>query len=269
MLDFSPYAGWSSPPGPGAFAIDPLGVLNGNSGMLGGVLPRYNLPILTTLQLAQSVFLCPDDLQFVNPEDMSPPLTTTMRPQPVVANGAIQFQGTYSWFLTVTPSQSEGLLSSSGSQALEKTHYTVSAVVCNRRDFVSGEMTSNVNQPSSNVTYGGGDLVLATPWPSLKENAWIALCGADAAGRNVCRWYRVAAVADIIPVTSGGDGLQHISVAGPDWDLPAQPTTAFTVEKSIVGVYTQAIDLDRDEPGRSRKEVKRKKAKGKREQPAA
>ena len=53
----------------------------------------------------------------------------------------------------------------------------------------------------------------------------------------VCRWYRVTAVAD--------DGM-HISVAGPDWLFGTPPTTAFTIEKSIVGVYTTTVDLDRD-----------------------
>jgi hypothetical protein len=233
MLDFSPYAGWSTIPGPGSFAIDPLGMLNSAGNTMGGAIPRYGLPIIATLPLAQYVFMSQDDLQFVNPEDMRPAIANTLRPQPVVSSGVIQPQGNYSWFFTVTPAAADATLPIG-----EQTHYVVSAVVCNRRDFVSGEIFCNL--ASASVAFGGGDIVLTSPWPNLKENHWIALCGQEAYGggtRTICRWYRVTAVAE--------DGV-HVSVTGPDWGSGSSPTTAFTIEKSIVGVYTQAMDLDRD-----------------------
>ena len=113
----------------GSFAIDPLG----STGPLGGAIPHISLNAAAMPAGALPIFMCQDDLLFSNPEEMTPPVLTTLRPQPTVAGSppAIQAQGNYTWFLTVTPSLSESFVTSPA----EQTHFMVSVVVCNRRNF--------------------------------------------------------------------------------------------------------------------------------------
>ena len=117
-------------------------------------------------------------------------------------------------------------------------HYMVSIVVCYRRDLSTGngETTATVslnNDPTCGyVTLSS--FSSGAPF-NVKENEWIALCGGTPAQ---CRWYRVVSVGD-------NSGTQYLSLNGPDctgWT----PTTAVLVGKSVVGVYTEPVQVDRD-----------------------
>jgi hypothetical protein len=198
-----------------------------------GSILRVNLPAVN----AQQIFLCQDDLIFALPEEEKPPVTNTTRPQPLIAAGAIQYQGNYSWFLTVTPSLSE-VQQLQFVPLAERTHFVVSAVVCYRRDFQQGEQQYSL--ASASVGLGGGDIIITPsptstpPLPRVRLNEWVGLCGGNPA---ICLWYRVVGISS--------DGTQ-LSLAGPDWTLASQPTTLLTVGKSVIGVYSEVIDVDQD-----------------------
>jgi hypothetical protein len=199
---------WVGNPGGAAFVIDPLGVANG-LGTFGG---PANLPRISLANT--SGFQATDDLIVPLPEELTPPQAVG-RPVSV-----LNYNGDYSWFLTVVPTPNS------------PTRFTVSVVVCGKRDYT--EVTAPVAtfcDPS--VGSGGGSIILSNSFSPLqvKENDWIALCSTQR-----CGWYRVAAVGD--------DGVS-LTVIGPDWNT-SQATTAVALGQSVLGVYTTTIELDTD-----------------------
>jgi len=226
MLDSS---NWSNNqlPGKGAFLIDPLGVTNGLTGKFASSLPRLSLNNITNIDQAKQVFMATDDLIVQLPEEMNPP-------QPVgrpTTNPT--HKGDYSWFLTVVPTPNN------------PTRFTVSVVVCCKRDFPPIAATAcEVSAPILasgfyDLGFGGGSVARPNQFTGLitvKENDWLALCGTNAAKpiQTICRWYRVVAVGD--------DGLS-MTLVGPDWDT-SYTTTAVAVGQSVLGVYTTTVDVD-------------------------
>ncbi len=240
-------ANWSNPSADtlgSSFAVDPMGLAVSSS--VANTIPRIGL----SGPLASVSFFWPDDLTFVAP-------TGPGRPNGIVSTaGLFQFGGDYSWFFTVTPLPTEFWLrtvreANAPSCLTSPYHYLVSVVVCYKRNVAGGEKTATVTFLSGGV--GGGDLKLTYPGTppitfNIKENDWIALCGQVTVPNgnggthnvNLCQWYRVVAVGD----NSNTPNQQYVTVNGPDW--LGGTATAVAIDQSIVGVYTEAIELDRD-----------------------
>jgi hypothetical protein len=251
----------------GSFAIDPLGVAKGLPATLGPI-PRVTLrPMPTTgspltYAEAEQIFMWHDDLQFSLPEDMKPaPAGESDRPQAanyVDLNGngqkdadepeVPQATGHYSWLVTVTPAAAEAAL-----PVPEKTLYSVSVVVCYRRDFAMSEFSSG--QPEGEYAtssveflgsgYGGGSMRLTwqprdsrDPTVRLRENEWMMLCG-RVGGRTVCHWYRVVSA-------DNGSPTSYVSLVGPDWNVRECPQPTAVAIDHVVGVYSTNVELDRD-----------------------
>ena len=218
---------WALPTGPGAFAIDPLGVGLGNLDPL----PRISLN-----NVAAEHFRWSDDLIFTMPEDMSPP---QQGDRPVPMGG--QSEGNFSWFLTVCPSPSDIALSVPVGL---RRNYTVSVVVCYKRDFTGGGETTRTVTNFLGGGYGGGTIELgASVADVVKTDQWVMLVGNDPATGTLvtAKWYRVVGVGD-------ANGRFYLSLVGPDWNLtnfPAASTTMVVVE-GVTGVYTTTVHLDAD-----------------------
>jgi len=220
---------WSSIPGNYAdgtpFAIDPIGVDAGLGNL--GTLPRISLA--GNQALLDSIFGWRDDLKFVRPED-------GQRPHPAIgtsgllleADGSPQDQGYYTWFLTVTPAPGE-----LGLEWAMKRNYAVSVVVCFRRTLEP--------EPQANVTrfigggYGGGGVVLSEA-VKVREGEWVMLC--DAAQ---CKWYRVVSVGQI-----PGSSDTRLRLSGPDWDVNRNPSPRAVIPRSVAGVYSTAVEVERN-----------------------
>ena len=237
----------------GSFAIDPLGVAKGLPANLGGgtvPLPRITLrpvptgsPLTLTLAEADRIFTWHDDLEFSLPKDIKPPPRgESARPRANLEGGGLPgFAGSYSWLVTVMPAAAE-----TGLAVADRTLFSVSVVVCYRRDYSlsdsgqpNGEHTASVKILGQG--YGGGsvELIGATPVDPplrLRENEWIMLCG-QVSGRTVCKWYRVVSADSQSPT-------HYVSLVGPDWDTSVA-ATAVAIDH-VVGVYTTTVELDRN-----------------------
>ena len=126
--------------------------------------------------------------------------------------------------LTVVPAATEANLPIN-----QKSLFTVSAVVCYKRQTNDKGETSGGVTFLGNNGWGGGSIKIDLPdW--VRENHWIMLCGG-----SQCKWYRIATI---------GDG--YASLSGPDWDVTASPSPTAVIVKTVVGVYTKQMVLDRD-----------------------
>jgi len=242
MLD---YQYWSAAPqSPNLpFAIDPLGVANSMGNAL-GPLQRLYLTYTPNEEAAKQIFLWQDDKIFNVPDD--PNLRT--RAQYIQPNGTMDeprtdtpaVTGYYSWLVTVVPSPAEANVT-----LAEKTQFTVSIVVCYDRNYNTdaskgdlGEVAttaSPVGSAGQTVSPGGGSWQLGTR-VKVKENDWIMLYSAGLPVQ--CKWYRV--------VAAGENPTQFVTLAGPDWTLVANQQTTAVIIDSVIGVYTSAMELDRD-----------------------
>ena len=246
MLDSNPTTSpWTPYPNGNSlsFLIDPEGVSNGMNATFGyGAastntnVPRISLNYANTTALADSIFMATDDLVLGMPENMTPA-------QPIGRPVTVNYGGTYTWFLTVTP------------QPNNATRFTVSVVVCfNRNRTTNGERAVTVNQ-FYDSGLGGGSVQLARPINDvasdktantlagiqIKENDWVALCNTS----GLCRWYRVASVGDTNP-TDTNTTPQYLTLIGPDWVATPGSDKLVALGQSVVGVYTTTIDLDTD-----------------------
>ncbi len=205
----------SAPQGNAAFAIDPLG----GATKLGGIVSR----ITPNPAQADLIFKATDDLIVQLPENMNPPQAIGK------PTAAPDYKGDYTWFLTVVPTPNSPTL------------FTVSVVVCFKRDLPPAEATASIAATGFyDLGYGGGSVTLSNlsaPF-EVKENDWIALCGTNSAKPipTLCRWYRVVAVGD--------DGVS-LTLTGPDWDT-SYTTTAVALGQSVVGVYTTTVEVSTD-----------------------
>lgn len=246
-----------------AFAIDPLGVIRGSPPNLGGattgaVIPRITLKSFPspsgppmTFDQADRIFTWHDDLEFSLPKDIKPPPPgESKRPRANLNVGGLpEIAGSYSWLVTVAPAGAEAKLA-----AADKTLFSVSVVVCYRREFsADGEHTATVKFLGQG--YGGGSVELIGANPvdpplRLKENEWIMLCGKvpdnrfNPPQRTVCKWYRVVSADSQSPT-------HYVSLVGPDWTLdsdgnPGLDDAQAVAIDHVVGVYTTTVELDRN-----------------------
>jgi hypothetical protein len=202
----------------GSFAIDPLGAGAGNT--LGGI-NRWSLVGAN----AADIFRWKDDLVFKYSRDK------TIGPQ--LLPGGLTYEGSYTWFVTVTPATSELDI-----PVTQKKLFNVSVVVCYKRaPGVAGEKSSGVTFPVTGIAYTGGSVTLAAP-VNVKENDWVMLC-CQRGGVSFCQWYRVISAGRSSPTLPGADLL---TLLGPDWDTSAG-TTLVAID-SVSGVYSTVMQLD-------------------------
>jgi hypothetical protein len=231
----------------GAFAIDPWGVAENMPANLGGAMSGTVVPRITlwsvpsgsalTLPEAERIFRWHDDLKFSLPEDMEPPpATESNRPRANIdSSGLPDYAGNFSWLLTVVPAAAERNLA-----VAAKTLYSVSVVVCYRRDFTVNDDSPPVHngEHTAAVTFlglgwGGGGVQLDSV-VDVRENEWIML-----AGGNQCHWYRVVSAGEMLV---GGTNVTVLSLVGPDWDTNVA-ATAVAIDR-VVSVYTTTVELE-------------------------
>ena len=264
MLDSRLWSSNTADSSGASFLVDPLGMTapTGPLGSFGGTqVQRINLLTSTVngttwpQPVADQFFRWQDDLSFSPPGPQRPTRIVVSDPDNS-GNPTPQYVGDYSWFFTVTPSPGETSLrqTEQGYPVYSKSlyTYTVSVVVCYKRNLTSsGEVTATAAPAGSGgwgSSYAGGDVTLSgfssgTPF-AVKENDWIALCGAvNPSGNVVCRWYRVVAVGDYNPAVGGS---QYLSLNGPDCSDWSGKVTAVLPGKEVIGVYTEPMQVDRD-----------------------
>jgi len=221
---------WAAPPGAGAFAIDPLG-----SGSL--LLPRVTLSGMNATQ-ADYIFRWRDDLIFTRPEDI-PNATQHVngdRPVPTTdsIHGGVANEGNFSWFLTVSPSAVDV---QNSVPVADRRQYSVSVVVCHKRDFTAdGTQQRTVSFPGG-IGYGGGTVQYTGNVLDVKENQWVMLLN-DPTTPTVAKWYRVVGVGMI-----GSGDTNHLSLVGPDWEDASNDATLVVVD-GVTGVYSTTMRID-------------------------
>ena len=256
MLDSQKWANNTADSSGASFIVDPLGCLSTSKlpsqstfGASSGTVSRITLKGITDSQ-AQQFFSLQDDLTFTPPNGPGRPIGSVDS-----TTNQLTHDGNYSWFFTVTPAPAEVNMptkDATGNAPLK--HYTVSIVVCYKRDLSTGNGENTATTVSTNgdptcgyVTVsnfsqkdGNGNVM---PF-DVRENDWIALCGTTStvsSGPVICRWYRVVSVAN----SSSGTPTQFLSLSGPDCS-DFTPTAAVSIGKSVVGVYTEPVQVDRD-----------------------
>jgi hypothetical protein len=252
---------------PKSYIIDPRGVANG-LGTFGGIVPRVNLYASVTNQTplsstqADTIFLCPDDLSVSLPEQQSPPLAEG-RPSIVVnTQGVNQFQGSYSWMLSVTPCPTDPVYSTNNANpVLYPYKYSVSVVVFDRRGVANTspagseravQVTKFLGVSSGQTAYGGGSVQLARSLSDISSDAtapadinvhegdWVALVSKNS---GLCQWYSVATVSD--DNSTGSNSNVYMTLSGPDWVVDGSEYVV-GVGKAIAGVYTTTVVLDQE-----------------------
>jgi len=238
-----------------SFVIDPLGCVNGLPDTL-GPLSRITLISRSTgstlsLDEADAIFRWPDELLFSdsNSADRRPRrMARDASKTPVVGaypelpgepslTAPLEFlnEGSYTWFITVTPSDAETFLA-----VAQKSVYSVSVVVSHRATLAaSSEVLVNVKNFYGG--FGGGELELVSA-ANVKEGQWILLCGQKEIKPDVLvdfgQWYRVVG-AGVSPTT-------RLSIAGPDWDTTTMLNPTATIVEGVIGVYTTPVAVESD-----------------------
>jgi hypothetical protein len=170
-----------------------------------------------------------------------------------------QFEGNYSWLLTVCPVATEA------SQLVgNRSLYEVSVVVFYQRDFTSPLSPADPDKPGERVAtvvfsgggFGGGDVTLqkaaADPAGTLdvRENDWI-LVGGRSGTQNTFKWYRIIAAESADTAVAN---TRRVTLAGPDWP----PTLGIDTDGNgvanrfpqgvlftgVTGVYTQVVSIN-------------------------
>ena len=264
---------WNSTPTGNTFVLDPLGCTNPTASPLGTTplggtvsgtasmtIQRINLKtspsgVALTAAQAEDIFRWHDDLKYEMPIDMNPPQTGD-RPLPVLdSSGNTQYDGHFSWFLTVTASPGEV---QAGLTWAQRRQFSVSVVVCWNRLFTAAANDANAGETRVSVVcdnaigYGGigiqYDASKSTVMP--KENEWVLLTSTN---NGQASWYRV--------VSAGNDNNAtnptiRATLVGRDWygglggtvGPPVVPddTVKLIVVKGATGVYTTTVQLDDD-----------------------
>lgn len=241
MLDYNFWSDRRPAENNQSFAIDPVGVADGLPANLGGATgPISRITLLSratasTLSLAEAdrIFRWRDELLFALPEDMEPPPSNDSdRPRATDPSGIPESAGNYTWLVTVTPAAAEAK-----NLLAEKTLYSVSVVVCYKREFSpDGEHTARIAEFYGNG-WGGGGVKLDPPIPAdpplkLRKREWIMLSG----GRQ-CKWYRIV-------FADREDPPQLLTLAGPDWDTTDSPNPIAVMIDHVVGVYTTTVKVE-------------------------
>ena len=227
---------WPQQPTPSTnvFFIDPIGAIATGATPLGG-LTRVDIApggVALTQSQADAMFRWQDDLIFVRPEEMKATPTVTPPPagtRPVVPSGiGATSEGTFSWFVTVTP------------DPLQATLFNVAVVVCQKRVLTpdnerlaptSGTLTCLSPSYGGNTVTYLGDII--SPTPPIKNDSWVLLYSTGTNAQSA--WYRV--------VSAGFDGTNsNITLVGPDWYGGA--AGYIVVVGGVTGVYTETVQLN-------------------------
>ncbi len=287
-------AGWTMTPldTVNVAVIDPLGLANGlngtNAKYVGGTTsgPCFMQRISLTGVNAENVFRWQDDLNFVAAKDSTSP-SNGDRPIP----GGGGYIGNFSWFFTVAGSPADYQPGTppalpTGTPWLQRKLFSVSIVVCYKRDFAVAPAGDSRNpdpegEQSWPVTYtpptnpstsngftgfglGGGTIQLDTtnkpldadgnhPINRVKEDQWVMLVGLDATNNPIVgNWYRVVGVGRDLSQTS--PPVNMLSLVGPDWPGCQYDSAGnaiiqkvnLVVVNGVTGVYTRTVELDND-----------------------
>jgi len=197
------------------------------------------------------MFVWPDDQVFNIPRDPAERPT-----RQVDAAGIGQFEGNYSWMVTVCPVPTEV-----GQTVADRSLYEVSAVVFHQRDFSSPLAAYDPDRPGERVVtvevtgggYGGGDVRLSVDssganartatYLDVRENEWILLCGTSAP-QNIFKWYRVVSAGEVFNDTTVNPNQWRrlVTLAGPDWGYGNGYGVLCT---GVAGVYTEVMAVNR------------------------
>jgi len=250
----------------GAFAIDPLGVLNG-MGAIGPQdandldrLPRVTYRWITDQandayrrEAAWEVFTCHDDIDTEEREDAGQ-RTRVIMDELTARPGS---KGHYSWLATVLPAASERHL-----PMAEKSRFHVSVAVVYRRplgnDAQGGQYTADCR--FRGMGYGGATVELTNSQPNdpklpleLKKGEWILLYArrpnAPQGVVDVCNWYRVVSAGQNdngwIAMLNGPDWPVNPNAINDDNDEDLSKRATAVIIPGVIGVYSTTIELDR------------------------
>jgi hypothetical protein len=220
---------------------------------------------------AERMFRSSDDLTFALPDlDSQRPDQVFQYQSSPIQPVQRQFQGDFSWLVTVSPALSDFLVMGPKAGApstsvswlgtqIPRT-FNISIVVFHKRvPIVDTSLDVSGSVPAERIVYadvlgtgfGGGDIILrvkgltqvqATNLLAVKAQQWIMLVGTMnnnsdlVKNRVVLAWYRVIKVGDQVEdlLGNGSNWGRRVTLAGPDWLVanPLAPTQQMYLDVS-------------------------------------
>lgn len=178
---------------------------------------------------------------------------------------ARQFQGDYTWLMTVVPQRARGLLALQPASNIKDEYYEVSTVVFYKRDSVPSA-TSGGNAGSERLIaaefLNQGELALYDANTNDEETInsalddihpgnWIAVMGVNQTnGVFLMRWYRLLAVDDDTVEYNLNYGTNTLTrfamVTGPDWPLTngSNWNLRVAILPGVIDVHTRLMTLE-------------------------
>lgn len=248
--------------------LDPTTPLTFNAGRLlrvsvqkigGGLLPAL---------IANRQFQFQDDLA-ITADDSDKTLPPERVYREISSSGAVGqglSNGEYSWFATLCPREITSKYDNT-SIGYPETLYTLSVVVCKRRDRAFYVPASGQQGPlgervvtvisTGNFKGGSGGRVVLTAAhdpldpdldisDSLRAGDWVMLCKEQAIASGglltICRWYRVLAV-DAESTINGAAWERNVVLDGPDWVFDNNFPTQATLVSGVVTVVERVVPV--------------------------
>lgn len=225
------------------------------------LLKRPDGSVEPLIPLVEQVFMSNDDIQINResstrgPDELVYQSGTwlndgTDKNQLPVADRRRDFQGDYSWMVTVVrePEQTDG------SGIFYERPATVSVVVFHQRPTDPARSERVASLQFLGAGWGGGDVLvtlnstLSDADDPLRPGRWVmvfAVPDSTVPNRGYFRWYRIAAVDDAI------DNPQErfVTLDGPDWPLDTIGDRAVVVLVGrVVGVYEEKMQFEHNSP---------------------
>ena len=251
--------------------IDPSTPLGTNAGRLLRVgLKKSSSGGLLSAKAVDRQFQLLDDLAITTDD-----ADQTQAPERILSGNAAQglAKGEFSWLATLCPREISPIESTFDSTAYPENLFTLSIVVCKRRDRAFyipqrdaggvqiqqsplGERVVAVTAPNDFKGGSGGRVTLSAASDSdnlardisdsLRPGDWVMLCReSPLAGGNlmtICRWYRVLTL-DIDTDVTGGVWSRNVLLDGPDWEFVATYPTQATLVSGVVTVVERVIPV--------------------------
>ncbi len=222
------------------FVIDQIGIDKGLPNNCGPV-PRCSL-----YNINSNTFTYQDDIVFDYGDKNQRPISLNT------------YNGRFSYLLSVNFADSEKLIYHSQEKYWSPTklntrnYYTVSVIVCNRRNCIDGEHTTNIT--TINPGIGGFSIETTDIIPSIKKDNWIMLCGCKAYPDSPTQktwklyytniWYRVVFINRNVIELLGKPfdySLSQVITFFDDSKKEVEtPIILFTID-DVTGVYTEII----------------------------
>ena len=245
--------------------------------------PEKNWPMTRTA--AEGTFSSRDDLALSLPGPADRP---SVQPwQTTVVSGSTiplqrQFQGDYSWMITIVPPHAEARNALANNPSAYE--YEVSVAVFYKRVIDNLMTDSSINERLTvakvvSTGLSGGELLIekspidaaADPFGGLKSGNWVAVCGPHPSSSNemprfVFRWYRVLSVegedrrldsqGSYDPPPAANDPERRlVALRGPQWPWRPEPSRDLTashlsnnlclvVIPNVVAVHSKTMRLE-------------------------